>query len=55
MKITKSDFGTTNTGENINIYHLENEAGAYVEVLNFGCRLVKIVFRTVTENQQMSA
>ena len=43
MKITKSDFGTTNTGENINIYHLENEAGAYVEILNFGCRLVKIV------------
>ena len=33
MKITKSDFGTTNAGENINIYHLENEAGAYVEVL----------------------
>lgn len=43
MKITKSDLGTTNAGENINIYHLENEAGAYVEVLNFGCRLVKIV------------
>lgn len=42
-EITKSDFGTTNTGENINIYHLENEAGAYVEILNFGCRLVKIV------------
>lgn len=43
MKITKSDFGTTNTGENIYIYHLENTSGAYVEIINFGCRLVKIV------------
>lgn len=43
MKITKSDFGTTNTGENIYIYHLENASGAYVEIINFGCRLVKIV------------
>lgn len=55
MKITKSDFGTTNTGENINIYHLENEAGAYVEILNFGCRLVKIVVPDRNGNQQMSA
>lgn len=23
MKITKSDFGTTNTGENIHLYHME--------------------------------
>lgn len=43
MKILKSDFGTTNTGENIHIYHLENPSGAYVEVIDFGCRLVKIV------------
>ena len=43
MKITKSDFGTLNTGENIYIYHMENANGAYVEVINFGCRLVKIV------------
>lgn len=43
MKILKSKFGTTNTGEIIDIYHLENTSGAFVEVLNFGCRLVKIV------------
>ncbi len=43
MKITKLDFGTTSNGENIHIYHLENSNGAYVEVLDFGCRLVKIV------------
>lgn len=43
MKILKSNFGTTNTGETIDIYHLENPSGAFVEILNFGCRLVKIV------------
>lgn len=43
MKISKSDFGTTSTGENIHIYHLENASGAYVEISDFGCRLVKIV------------
>lgn len=43
MKISRTDFGTTNTGENISIYHLENNSGAYVEIINFGCRLVKIV------------
>lgn len=43
MKISRTDFGTTNIGENISIYHLENNSGAYVEIINFGCRLVKIV------------
>lgn len=43
MKISKSDFGCTSTGENIHIYHLENASGAYVEIIDFGCRLVKIV------------
>ncbi|MBO5070415.1 MAG: galactose mutarotase [Roseburia sp.] len=43
MKIIKSDFGITNNGENVQIYHLENSSGAYVEIIDFGCRLVKIV------------
>lgn len=43
MKISKSDFGITNNGESIHIYHLENTSGAYVEIIDFGCRLVKIV------------
>lgn len=43
MKITKSDFGVTNTGELISMYHLENNSGAFVEILDFGCRVVKIV------------
>lgn len=43
MKISKSDFGTTNTGDAICLYHLENGNGAYIEIIDFGCRLVKIV------------
>ena len=43
MKITKSEFGTTKTGSNINLFHLENTSGAYVEIIDFGCRLTKIV------------
>lgn len=42
MKISKSVFGTTQKGENIFIYHMENATGAYVEITNYGCRLVKI-------------
>jgi aldose 1-epimerase len=43
MKITCSDFGTSNSGEIIHLYHMENNSGAYVEITDFGCRLVKIV------------
>lgn len=43
MKIVKSDFGATAAGEMVHLYHLENENGAYVEILDYGCRLVKIV------------
>ena len=42
MRISKTAFGTTGNGENIFIYHMENASGAYVEVMNFGCRIVKI-------------
>ena len=50
MKITKSDFGTKNTGENIHLYHMENNSGAYVEIIDYGCRLVKIVVPDRNEN-----
>ena len=43
MKITKSEFGTTKNGSIINLFHLENTSGAYVEIIDFGCRLTKIV------------
>ncbi len=42
MKITKSEFGITDNGEQASIYHLENTAGAYVEITDYGCRLVRI-------------
>lgn len=42
MKITKSDFGLTNKGECAHKYHLENAGGAYVEITDFGARLVKL-------------
>lgn len=43
MKLTKSEFGTTSSGEHMNLFHLENNSGAYVEIIDYGCRLVKIV------------
>lgn len=43
MKAVISDFGTTSKGEAISLYHLENNSGAYVEIADFGARLVKIV------------
>ena len=36
-------FGTTKNGSIINLFHLENTSGAYVEIIDFGCRLTKIV------------
>ena len=43
MKITRSDFGTTPDGSGISLFHLENASGAYVEIIDYGCRLTKIV------------
>ncbi len=46
MKITKSEFGTTKNGSIINLFHLENTSGAYVEIIDFGCRLTKLSCQT---------
>lgn len=43
MKIVKSDFGMTAQGEAISLFHLENANGAYIEVTDFGARIVKIM------------
>ena len=43
MKIVISDFGTTSAGDAISLYHIENASGAYVEIADFGARLVKLV------------
>lgn len=40
--VTQRIFGETQTGENVEIYHIENASGAYAEVLPFGAALVKL-------------
>jgi len=43
MKITKSEFGVTSAGEAVSLYHMENNSGAYIEVIDFGARIHKLV------------
>lgn len=43
MGITQRNFGELPTGEDVTLYHLENQSGAYIEVLDYGCFLVKTV------------
>ncbi len=43
MSITSTNFGVTKTGEEAYLYRLENKSGAYVEITNFGARVVSIV------------
>ena len=40
--VTQRTFGTLPTGEEVQIYHLENKSGAFAEVLQFGAILVKL-------------
>ena len=40
--VTQRTFGTLPSGEEVQIYHLENKSGAFVEVLQFGAILVKL-------------
>lgn len=42
MKFTKTPFGHTKENETVTLYRLENANGAYVELLDFGCRLRSI-------------
>ena len=41
--VTETCFGTLSTGENVTLWHIENSSGAYLEVIDYGCRVVKIV------------
>lgn len=43
MKVIISDFGKTSAGEAISLYHMENGNGAYVEIADFGARLIRLV------------
>ena len=40
--VTQRTFGTLPSGEEVQIYHLENKSGAFAEVLQFGAILVKL-------------
>ena len=43
MKIIKSQFGKTSNGETVNLFHMENAQGVYIEILDFGARIHKLV------------
>lgn len=43
MGVTKRKFGELTTGEDVQIYRLENESGAYAEVMEYGAILVKLL------------
>ena len=40
--VTKRTFAKLSSGEEIQIFHLENKAGAYAEISQFGAILVKL-------------
>lgn len=42
MLFTKTNFGHTQNNEPVTLYHLENSSGAYIELLDYGCRLRSI-------------
>ena len=42
MIFTQKIFGHTSSLQPVFLYRLENEAGAYIEVLNYGCRIRSI-------------
>lgn len=42
MKISKTAFGTTPDGQSASLYRLENTSGFYVDILDYGCRVMSI-------------
>ncbi len=40
--VETSDFGTLSTGEKVTMYHITNAAGASMDVIDYGCRIVSI-------------
>ena len=50
--VTQRTFGTLPSGEEVQIYHLENKSGAFAEVLQFGAILVSFACRTETADLQ---
>ncbi|MBR2765212.1 MAG: galactose mutarotase [Blautia sp.] len=43
MSVTTKSFGKLTSGEEITLYHIENAAGAYAEVMDYGAILVNLV------------
>lgn len=43
MSVTKSEFGVTKDGQTVTMYRLENAAGAYITVLDYGATLQSVV------------
>lgn len=42
LSITTRPFGTTLSGDSVTLYRLTNHSGAYMEVIDYGCRVVEI-------------
>ena len=42
MKTTKTAFGTTPENQTVSLFRLENASGAYVEIMDYGCRIMSI-------------
>ena len=40
--VSVEPFGTLSTGEPVTLYRLTNETGASMEVIDYGCRVVRI-------------
>lgn len=43
MEITKREFGRNQAGQTVNVYRILNRQGAYVDILDHGCIVQKIV------------
>ncbi len=41
-RVTVESFGTLSTGEPVSLYRLTNASGASMEVIDYGCRIVRI-------------
>ena len=39
MSITKREFGKLESGEEVSVYQIKNESGAYIEVTDYGAIL----------------
>ena len=40
--VTSESFGRLSTGEEVTIWHMVNRNGASMDVINYGCRIVRI-------------